>query len=98
MKGIYARFVDYKASFATSIFLVLAASDAQAQGLTKAKGFLTSLKENMLAFIPIIAVIAGLILVALYWFDIIRKDSFIKWIVGLIIAGSISEIVALFVT
>lgn len=98
MKGTSVRFTDYKAAIASSLLLTFIAADAHAQGLAKAKGFLTSLKDNLMTFIPIIAICAGLILVILYWFNIIQKEGFIKWIVGLIIAGSIAEIVALFVT
>lgn len=71
---------------------------ASAQGLTKAQGFLTTIQTNLTTFIPIIAVIAGLILVIMYWFRVVEKDTFMRWIVGLIIAGSITEIVALFVS
>lgn len=98
MKGTAARFSGYKTAVASSLLLAFIAADAHAQGLTKAKGFLTTLKDNILAFIPIIAVLAGLVLVILYWFNVIQKEGFIKWIVGLIIAGSVAEIVALFVT
>ncbi len=49
------------------------------------------------SLVPIIAICAGLVLVILYWFNVIQKEGFIKWIVGLIIAGSVAEIVALFV-
>ncbi|MBV6800007.1 TrbC/VirB2 family protein [Xanthomonas euvesicatoria] len=98
MKGTPARFADYKTAVASSLLLATVAADADAQGLAKAKGFLNSLKDNLLAFVPIIAICAGLVLVILYWFNVIQKEGFIKWIVGLIIAGSVAEIVALFVT
>ncbi|MBD4872872.1 hypothetical protein GUF86_01890, partial [Xanthomonas citri pv. citri] len=78
--------------------LATARSGGITQGLAKAKGFLNSLKDNLLSFVPIIAICAGLVLVILYWFNVIQKEGFIKWIVGLIIAGSVAEIVALFVT
>ncbi|OOX22852.1 conjugal transfer protein [Xanthomonas campestris pv. azadirachtae] len=97
MKGTPARFADYKTAVASSLLLATVAADADAQGLAKAKGFLNSLKDNLLAFVPIIAICAGLVLVILYWFNVIQKEGF-KWIVGLIIAGSVAEIVALFVT
>ncbi|MBV6851724.1 TrbC/VirB2 family protein [Xanthomonas euvesicatoria] len=98
MKGTPAHFADYKTAVASSLLLAIVAADADAQGLAKAKGFLNSLKDNLLSFVPIIAICAGLVLVILYWFNVIQKEGFIKWIVGLIIAGSVAEIVALFVT
>ena len=98
MKGTAARFTEFKNAFAAMLLLAAISTDAHAQGLTKARGFLNTLKDNLLAFIPIIAICAGLVLVILYWFNVIQKEGFIKWIVGLIIAGSVAEIVALFVT
>lgn len=98
MKGTAARFSGYKTALASSLILAFIAADAHAQGLTKGKGFLNALKDNLQVFIPIIGTYAGLVLVILYWFNVIRKEGFINWIVGLMIAGSVGEIVALFVT
>lgn len=97
MNTIVARFSTYKAAVAATLALLLAAPAAHAQGLARATGFLESVRDQLTVWIPIIAVIAGLCLVVAYWFNMIQKDTFIKWLVGLIIAGSILEIVALFV-
>lgn len=80
------------------LLAALFATTAHAQGLQKAQGFLTTLRDNLTTFVPIIAVIAGLILVIMYWFRVVEKETFMRWIVGLIIAGSITEIVAMFVS
>jgi len=80
-----------------SLMLALVSSMAQAQGLSKTTSFLENIRDQLTLWIPIIAVIAGLLLVIAYWFHMIQKDTFIRWLVGLIIAGSILEIVALFV-
>lgn len=80
------------------LLALLASTAADAQGLQKAQGFLTSIQTNLTTFIPIIAVIAGLILVVMYWFHVIEKQGFMRWIIGLIIAGSVAEIVAMFVS
>lgn len=97
MNAILARFSTHKAAFAAALVLALAAPAAHAQGLARATSFLESIRDQLTVWIPIIAVIAGLILVVAYWFNMIQKDTFIKWLVGLIIAGSVLEIVALFV-
>ncbi|CAZ15908.1 TrbC/VirB2 family protein [Xanthomonas albilineans] len=84
-----------------SLLLSVVTTPAFAQatgGLQKAKGFLQSIEQNLTTFIPIIAVISGLILVVCYWFRIVEKETFGRWIVGLIIAGSIGEIVAMFLS
>lgn len=69
---------------------------AMAQGLSEARGFLETLQDELTTIIPIVAVIAILIAAAGYWFNIIQKDTFIKILVGLIIAGSAVQIVAMF--
>jgi len=84
-------------SLAPILLFALAVPMAHAQGLTKATGFLDSISSQLKVWIPVIAVISGLALVIAYWFNMIQKDTFIRWLVGLIIAGSVTEIVALFV-
>lgn len=97
MNKIAARFSAYKAAVAAAMVLALAAPTAHAQGLARATSFLETIRDQLVVWIPIVAVIAGLILVVAYWFNMIQKDTFFKWLIGLIIAGSILEIVALFV-
>lgn len=89
--------VVFRALF-VALLLSAVTAPAFAGGLQKAKGFLQSIQQNLTTFIPIIAVISGLILVVCYWFRVVEKETFGRWIVGLIIAGSITEIVAMFVT
>jgi len=97
MNAIISRFSTQKFSVAAALFFALIAPVAHAQGLSKATSFLENIRDQLTLWIPIIAVIAGLVLVIAYWFNMIQKDTFIRWLVGLIIAGSILEIVALFV-
>jgi len=96
MRTLTTSFSKDRKRFAAYLtFLAIPA--AQAQGLAKATSFIENIRDQLTTWIPIIAVIAGLLLVVGYWFNMIQKDTFIKWLVGLIIAGSILEIVALFV-
>jgi len=64
-------------------------------GLAKAQTTLTIIKDNLLIILPIAAIIIGLIIVVLYMAEIMRKDDMVRWLIGLVVAGSIAEIVAL---
>jgi len=97
MNAIASRFSTQKFSIGAALFFALITPMVHAQGLSKATSFLENIRDQLTLWIPIIAVIAGLVLVIAYWFNMIQKDTFIRWLVGLIIAGSILEIVALFV-
>lgn len=80
--------------------LVLAATSelAQAQGLQKAKGVMESFKAELTDIIPTVAVIALLCLALGYATKFVEKDTFVRWGIGIIIAGSAAQITALFFT
>ena len=71
------------------------AACAATGGLAKAQTTLQMIKDNLELILPIAAVIIGLIIVVLYMAEIMRKDDMVRWLIGLVIAGSIGEIVAL---
>ncbi|TKR56039.1 conjugal transfer protein [Allopusillimonas ginsengisoli] len=82
----------------TALTLAGASRAALAQstgGLAKAQTTLTIIKDNLLVILPIAAIIIGLIIVVLYMAEIMRKDDMVRWLIGLVVAGSIAEIVAL---
>ncbi|MBV6273737.1 conjugal transfer protein [Alcaligenaceae bacterium CGII-47] len=82
----------------TALALAGASRAALAQstgGLAKAQTTLTIIKDNLLIILPIAAIIIGLIIVVLYMAEIMRKDDMVRWLIGLVVAGSIAEIVAL---
>ena len=68
---------------------------AASGGLAKAQSTLQLIKDNLEIILPIAAVIIGLIIVVLYMAEIMRKDDMVRWLIGLVIAGSIGEIVVL---
>lgn len=68
---------------------------AASGGLAKAQSTLQLIKDNLELILPIAAVIIGLIIVVLYMAEIMRKDDMVRWLIGLVIAGSIGEIVVL---
>ncbi|HDQ4405531.1 TPA: TrbC/VirB2 family protein [Pseudomonas aeruginosa] len=81
--------------------LALAATSevAMAQGgLQKAKGVMESFKVELTDIIPTIAVIALLALGIGYATKFVEKDTFVRWGIGIIIAGSAAQLTALFFT
>lgn len=90
LKSIPAR-----ASAAYLTLAVAATESAQAQGLQKAKGILDTFKAEILTIIPIAAVVILIFLAIGYAGRFIEKDTFVRWAIGVIIAGSATEIVAM---
>lgn len=80
---------------AASMLMVLTSPAMAAGGLAKAQSTLQMIKDNLELILPIAAVIIGLIIVVLYMAEIMRKDDMVRWLIGLVIAGSIGEIVIL---
>lgn len=82
-------------------YLALAASiplPASAQGLQRAKGFLELIYSELTTLIPILATISLALAFMGYMFKMIQKDTFIKWLVGIIGLGSCAQIVAMLYT
>lgn len=90
------------ASKALSVALTLAVTTqvamAQTGGLAKAKGVMESFKVELTDIIPTIAVIALLCLAIGYATKFVEKDTFVRWGIGIIIAGSAAQLTALFFT
>lgn len=72
-----------------------AALAQQTGGLTKAKTTLEALRGQLDVILPIAAVIIGVIIAVLYSAEIMRKDDAVRWGIGVVIAGSIGELVVL---
>lgn len=75
-----------------AVAAVAAASPAHAQGLSGAKTFLETFKTEVLGVIPIIAVIALVLLGIGYAAKMVEKETFVRWAIGCIIAGSAAAI------
>lgn len=67
-------------------------------GLQKAKGVMDDFKAELTDIIPTIAVIALLALGIGYATKFVEKDTFVRWGIGIIIAGSAAQLTALFFT
>lgn len=81
----------------TALFLATASAtaDAQTGGLTRARTALEKFRDNITLIIPIVAIIACALIGLLYAADMIRKETMWNWMVGIVIAGSAAELVAL---
>lgn len=71
-------------------------SPAAAQGLSKAKGAFETIESEIMIIIPVVAAIALILAGIGYATKFLEKDTFIRWAVGIIIIGSVSEVIALF--
>lgn len=87
-------------AFSAALTLAVTTEVAMAQtgGLSKAKGVMESFKAELTDIIPTIAVIALLALGIGYATKFVEKDTFVRWGIGIIIAGSAAQLTALFFT
>ncbi|WP_455479320.1 VirB2 family type IV secretion system major pilin TrwL [Bartonella sp. B23] len=65
---------------------------AQAEKLDKVKGILKKFKDELDVIIPIAAAVILLCLAIGYAGRYIEKDTFVRWAIGVVIAGSAVEI------
>lgn len=78
---------------AVSAFL---STPAMASGLDQAQTYLTTLKGQILTIVPIVAIISMLIMGVMYAMNMMRKETLVHWFIGVILAGSATELVAAF--
>ncbi|WP_375683941.1 MULTISPECIES: VirB2 family type IV secretion system major pilin TrwL [unclassified Bartonella] len=84
-------------SAALTIFFMNSSAYAQAQAavLTNASKALTDLQTDLKVIIPIAAAIILLCLAIGYAGRYIGKDTFVRWAIGVVIAGSAAQLVSL---
>ncbi|WP_375669901.1 VirB2 family type IV secretion system major pilin TrwL [Bartonella sp. CL29QHWL] len=70
-------------------------TQAQAQTLQNAKTALTELQTDLKVIIPIAAAVILLCLAIGYAGRYIGKDTFVRWAIGVVIAGSATQLVSL---
>ncbi|WP_455465977.1 VirB2 family type IV secretion system major pilin TrwL [Bartonella sp. B39] len=80
------------ASTIVTVFFMAHPVCAQAQNLTKAKGILEKFKTELGTIIPVAATVILLCLAIGYAGRYIEKDTFVRWAIGVVIAGSAAEI------
>lgn len=76
----------------TILSFALLTIEAHATGLAKAKGILEIIKGEILTIVPVIAVVALIGLGIGYAMGSVQKETFVKWVVGLVIVGSATSI------
>ncbi|KEC55944.1 VirB2 family type IV secretion system major pilin TrwL [Bartonella koehlerae] len=83
-------------SAAVTVFFVAHSVCAQAQVLNKAKGALEALQTDLINhIIPIAAALILLCLAIGYAGRYIGKDTFVRWAIGVVIAGSATQLVTM---
>ncbi|GAA5096006.1 VirB2 family type IV secretion system major pilin TrwL [Bartonella acomydis] len=80
---------------AVTVFFMTHPIYAQAQVLGKAKTALETLRDQLKIIVPIAATIILLCLAIGYAGRYIEKDTFVRWAVGVVIAGSAVELVTM---
>ncbi|MBB5074246.1 ribose/xylose/arabinose/galactoside ABC-type transport system permease subunit [Bartonella callosciuri] len=78
-----------------NIFFIIYPMYVQAQNLNKAKDALNKFKTELDVIIPIAAAVILLCLAIGYAGRYIEKDTFVRWAIGVVIAGSVTEIVSM---
>jgi hypothetical protein len=98
LRRYFTKYANRLPQHTTATLLLTALASpaiAATGGLAKAQSTLQMIKDNLELILPIAAVIIGLIIVVLYMAEIMRKDDMVRWLIGLVIAGSIGEIVVM---
>ncbi|WP_375611702.1 MULTISPECIES: VirB2 family type IV secretion system major pilin TrwL [unclassified Bartonella] len=79
-------------SAALTVFFMTNSTYAQAAGLDPAKKALEGLQTDLKTIIPIAAAVILLCLAIGYAGRYIGKDTFVRWAIGVVIAGSAAEL------
>ncbi|WP_375644422.1 MULTISPECIES: VirB2 family type IV secretion system major pilin TrwL [unclassified Bartonella] len=79
----------------TAFFMNNSAYAAKASVLKNAEGALEGLQTDLKAIIPIAAAVILLCLAIGYAGRYIGKDTFVRWAIGVVIAGSATQLVTL---
>nr|WP_275450202.1 VirB2 family type IV secretion system major pilin TrwL [Bartonella australis] len=77
---------------AVAAFLVTQSVYAAHQGLTKTKTVLTTMQSELNVIVPIAAAVILVCLAIGYAGRFIEKSTFVRWAIGVIIAGSAVQI------
>ncbi|WP_375624412.1 MULTISPECIES: VirB2 family type IV secretion system major pilin TrwL [unclassified Bartonella] len=79
----------------TALFMDSSAYAASAKVLTNAENALEGLQTDLKVIIPIAAAVILLCLAIGYAGRYIGKDTFVRWAIGVVIAGSAAQLVSL---
>ncbi|WP_375682920.1 MULTISPECIES: VirB2 family type IV secretion system major pilin TrwL [unclassified Bartonella] len=88
------KIIAFSAAVA-AFFMDSSAYAASAKVLTNASNALTDLQTDLKVIIPIAAAVILLCLAIGYAGRYIGKDTFVRWAIGVVIAGSAAQLVSL---
>ncbi|WP_375685420.1 VirB2 family type IV secretion system major pilin TrwL [Bartonella sp. TT110JLCBS] len=80
------------AAFSAALTVFFMTNPVYAQKLTTAKTALEKLRDDLKLLIPIAAAVILLCLAIAYAGRYIGKDTFVRWAIGVVIAGSAAEL------
>jgi hypothetical protein len=86
MKADFKRFVFTAA-------LASLATEAQAQGLSRARSTLQNFQSELMLFVPIVAVVSLIVLAVLWGLRVIHFRTLAQWGGGVLIVGAASQLV-----
>lgn len=88
----YRRRCALAVAAASTALFALAAAPAAAQGLDRARTVLQQFQTELTTIVPIAAALILLGLGVAYAGNFIEKDTFVRWGIGVIVAGSAVQI------
>lgn len=86
MAAVFKRFVF-------TVALASSTTNAQAQGLSRARSTLQNFQSELMLFVPIVAVVSLIILAILWGLRIIHFRTLAQWGGGVLIVGAASQLV-----
>ena len=98
MKPIVESVNNKAVAILVALATLITAPPAFAQGLEKARGILETVQQELTTIIPIAAAVILLCLAIGYAGRFLEKDTFVRWAIGVIIAGSAVQITAMLFT
>ncbi len=72
-----------------------AAASAEAQGLSRARTTLQNFQQELLLFVPIVAVVSLIVLAVLWGLRVIHFRTLAQWGGGVLLVGCASQLVAM---
>lgn len=95
METMKRKVSNRAAGAAAGLSAFMVAAPASAAGLDRAKSVFETLQSELTTIVPIVAAIILLVLGVAYAGNFIHKETFISWVVGVIISGSAVQITAM---
>ena len=79
--------------FVATVAVASVATDAQAQGLSRARSTLQNFQSELMLFVPIVAVVSLIVLGVLWGLRVIHFRTLAQWGGGILIVGAATQLV-----